>query len=187
MRFVSQVSEVAANEPEHQALVRLDHLVIHRFDTHLNGVEMKDAVSVANAFHDTRPFMAGAYTGGKMGYHFIINGETVYQGLPLSVRGVHAINFNARSLAIAIIGDFRRRAPSPLQFDTARDLCVILQREFPNTIIRGHDELPGGSADPHKRCPGDSWSMGEFRKQVEFAHTRKDLQTPKGMLSLANA
>jgi hypothetical protein len=83
------------------------------------------------------------------------------QTLPLDRQGPHAWKWNDRTLGIAAVGDFRYEQPSREQWFAAARLCRILEMVF-NAPLYGHDELPDGSTDPEKRCPGGYWPIPEF-------------------------
>ncbi len=175
LKFIDQTALCRTPEPKHRPLEKIDHIVIHRFDLRIAGADIRDAKAVAYCAQDTTPFAVGAYTGGRMPYHFVLFRENVYQGLKLTDIGAHAVNYNTRSVGIACLGDYRRVAPSPMLFHAAVELAAMLKHEFPTATVRGHDELPHGSTDPGKRCPGDSWSMAEFRRHVQFRLSQNTL------------
>lgn len=152
--------EISATENSHKPLDgTLDTILMHRIGLGTN------ASDVMHAFTGGVPEAAAA-TGSKMPYHMIIEKDgSVVQCLGLSVRGLHAWKWNPRSIGIGAIGDFRRAAPSAAQWRSAITLCALLA--YPQQWkIYGHDEVPEGSTDPYKKCPGDKWDMAEFRLEV---------------------
>lgn len=86
-------------------------------------------------------------------YHLLIKpGGEVEQMLPLSQRGAHSVGYNSRSIAVAIVGDFRDHVPETAQFASlikVGEALMPLCRE-----MVAHSDLPGGSRDPKKVCPG---------------------------------
>jgi hypothetical protein len=105
-------------------------------------------------------------TGGVMAYHaFVHQGGRVEQNLPLLVRGSHAGGYNWQSWAIAAIGNTDEREMPDKQWHTMIEVCAVLS-VLPRKVS-GHTELPGGSHDPGKRCPGKFINMDQVRAEVE--------------------
>jgi hypothetical protein len=119
-------------------------------DEQLNGPEL------CQRFHDA-PLQAprGLGTGGRPPYHFLVcHDGHVEQCLPLYVRGAHAVGYNWRSIAVAVVGRCDRTELRPGQWSALVDLCLKLAPINGGLDIVGHTALPGGSGDPNKRCPG---------------------------------
>ena len=139
------------NDGKHRSrnFENVDRLIVHRIGASLGA----DGPTIAAAFRDQSRFAAGSYTGGEMPYHFVIreNG-TVDQCLTLGDNAPHARRFNVSGLAVGVIGDFRRHAPTPEQWQALREFCGLWL--LYGLDVYGHDELPGGSKNPAKQCPG---------------------------------
>jgi N-acetyl-anhydromuramyl-L-alanine amidase AmpD len=105
-----------------------------------------------------------------MAYTFVINKMGhIQQACPLTAITPHAKKWNKITLAVALIGDFRKSQVPQVQYDAAVELVTELCRGLLiNDIenVRGHDELPGGSTDDAKRCPGKHLDMRVFRAAV---------------------
>lgn len=114
---------------------------------------------------------AGAYTGGQSPYHMLVRVDgSVDQLVELSDTAIHAGRWNAASVGIAVAGDFRRLPPGLEQWRTCVTLAALLGAW--GLEHKGHDDLPGGSADASKRCPGPHFSLPQLRtaaKQHELA------------------
>jgi len=139
-----------------------DTIAVHRIGKELGN----DAIEICRRFiHD--PAVA-RYTGGSVAYTFIV-GETgtIWQCLPLGEVGAHARRWNRRAIGIACIGDFRVHVMPNTQRNQLVKLCAVLQFGFPRELqIKGHDELPGGSSNENKKCPGSFAYMNEIRRLV---------------------
>lgn len=134
---------------------RIRYLVVHRIDLHRKGSDNPHPIPDAEldgpwltAWHRTQP------TIGRCAYHFLIKTDgTIEQLLPLSQRGAHAIGLNGRSIAVALVGDFREITPRTEQLAallTLGNALLPLCRE-----MIGHTDTPGHSKDPGKVCPGN--------------------------------
>jgi N-acetyl-anhydromuramyl-L-alanine amidase AmpD len=72
-------------------------------------------------------------------------------------------------IAVAALGDFRSRAPHMPQWAGLTLLCCHLAAKYrisPLSVV-GHDEIPGGSSDPDKQCPGRYLNMDFLRKSID--------------------
>jgi hypothetical protein len=70
---------------------------------------------------------------------------------------------------VALIGDPRRKPPSTRQRNALVDILALLSVGFGFDlfrVVKAHDELPGGSADPSRRCPGPLLPMNPLRADV---------------------
>jgi len=106
--------------------------------------------------------LAAKATGYKMPYHYVVESDgSVIQTLPLDVIGPHAWKWNDRSIGVACVGDFRIHEPPKAQWYAAARLCRSLEMLY-RADIWGHDELPEGSTDPQKVCPGAKWNLPFF-------------------------
>jgi hypothetical protein len=119
-----------------------------------------DAAAIAGRFMDE-----GLGTGGRPPYHGITTmAEVNEQILPLSIRGAHAIGYNAESIAWCVAGESR---PASLrQLEAAAEACAMLVLHTGGAEIVGHTDLPGASSDPKKRCPRPTLDVAQFRSMV---------------------
>lgn len=104
--------------------------------------------------------------GGKFPYHFVIEPTgKVCQVVPLSYIAPHARKYNASSVAVALIGDFRNHEPTPEAFTSAVWLVGALRwsESFWNDVtVHGHSDLPESSNYPNHSCPGRGFDMEVF-------------------------
>lgn len=124
-----------------------------------------------------------SYTGGQQPYHFLINKYgTVHQVLPLVSNGAHARQWNDDALGVGVVGDFRKEPPTFEQWTALVDLCADLTahleidpdaQEHGVYGLSGHDELPRGSKDPDKECPGQFLDMDEVRDAVQAVRSEE--------------
>jgi hypothetical protein len=148
--------------PKHHKLdkTNVDKIVVHRLKL---GLSILDAV---DGFVSGEPKDLEAFRG-MFPYHFGIERNGVcYQLLPLGRAGVHAKAWNSKSIAIACFGDFRHEQPTCDQWFACARLCRTLEHVFLGADVWGHDELPSGSSDPNKQCPGKHWPIAEFLGEV---------------------
>lgn len=127
-----------------------------RVDKHGNDVEWRD-----------RP---GSYTGGEVPYQLIgLRGGGVDQALEIADYGPHARRWSWTAIGYAAVGDHDVDHPEMAQWEDAIEMAALFSAWFgrrPHDCVFGHDELPGGSADASKRCPGQFWDMEIFRLKV---------------------
>lgn len=161
MNVVDVIKLVDDGKPAQRDVSLIKGLTIHRID------RWGDAIEICKRFTSDPEMMK--YTGGEVPYTFFINDEgTVWQALPVSEIGRHARRWNVPHIGIAVIGDFRKEVPTGVQLAKLEqlcfELCVALQISWED--VKGHDELPDGSADPTKRCPGKNLSMDHLRSKL---------------------
>lgn len=156
----------------------ISYITIHRADPIMMGMALKtkltnDIVGVAKG-----DFMIDGI--GSLAYPLAVLADgTVEQGRPLSHCTPHSKRRNASGLAVVIVGNADLVPPTKEQWESAVELVAMLCRELARDVsytmscdesghlcVEGHDEVPGGSSDPGKRCPGRFWPMREFRTQV---------------------
>ncbi len=144
-------------------LLDIDTIAVHRIGKSLG----EDAITICRRFIDA-PEVA-KYTGGEVPYGWIIGaGGTIWQCLPISEVGAHARRWNKQAIGVACIGDFRKHDMPTVQYHPLIKLLSCLQFGFPRDLeIKGHDELPGASSDPNKKCPGDKLLMQSVRDAVQ--------------------
>lgn len=153
--LIHPTKSLASNWRQHPKLSTVDRLVLHR-----TGMGARAADIVA-AFTGGVPEAAKA-TGRKMPYHYVVEADgTAVQCLPLDRAAPHAKTWNDCTLAIACVGDFRVHEPPQQQWYAAARLCRTLEMSF-KADLWGHDELPWGSSDPEKKCPGGKWDIPLF-------------------------
>ncbi len=147
-------------------LIDIDTIAVHRIGKSIG----EDAITICRRFIDD-PEVA-KYTGGEVPYGWIIGadaGSTIWQCLPISEGGAHARRWNKQAIGVACIGDFRKHEMPDVQYDQLVKLLACLQFGFPRDLeIKGHDELPGASSDPDKKCPGDKLPMNGVRRSVSM-------------------
>jgi hypothetical protein len=140
--------------------------IVHRIDCGKNATEIAD-------FFNKNP----EWTGGKMAYHFIISPEgVVEQAIPLSKIGPAALKANVGGIQIGCIGDFRKHPPTDAQKQALLQLLVDLNTYFGKVNVWGHDEIPGGSKDKVKKCPGSFMYSYLLRDYVAKNLTTADLK-----------
>ena len=164
----NKICECDDGKPRSRKFETVDKLIVHRIGESLGST----GAQIAEAFRDTSRWAAGSYTGGQMPYHFVIREcGTVDQCLTLGDHAPHARRWNASGLAVAVIGDFRSIAPTPEQWDALKSFCGLWT--LYGLKVYGHDELPGGSKDPSKACPGKMLNMNSLR--IEAAAVAAEL------------
>ena len=104
-----------------------------------------------------------------VGYHFYIRKDgTVTQHRRLNEVGAHCRPFNRCSIGVCYEGGLDANG-KPKDTRTLKQrasliaLVLDLHRQFPNAVIRGHNEMPGATI---KECPN-------FRPSKEFAYMMK--------------
>lgn len=162
LNLVNVIDQCDDGKPVERDHKGIDTIAVHRIGKSLG----EDAVTICRRFIDD-PAVA-KYTGAEVPYTFIIGIKgRLWQCLPVSEIGAHARRWNAQAIGVACIGDFRKHEMPPIQFDKLIRLSAALQYAWPNVLqVKGHDELPGGSSDPNKRCPGDKLDMDHVRRLV---------------------
>lgn len=89
-----------------------------------------------------------------VGYNFAIGSDgVVYEGRGWTVLGTHALFFNAVSIGICLIGDWRFTAPPIEQLKSAKELIatgVELGFVHPNYKLLGHRQVR------ETECPGEA-------------------------------
>lgn len=119
-------------------------------------------------------------TGGELPYSVLVdrNGEC-WQGLSVNDVGKHAKRWNTPAIGVGVIGDFRQQSPTRAQYTALADFLAellpsigrmphewVLERGQNVQALSGHDELPDGSSDPNKKCPGRFLPMAQLRDDV---------------------
>jgi hypothetical protein len=113
----------------------------------------------------------GAYTGGEIPYTFLgLMSGKVDQMLAVTEYGPHARRWSWGGVSYAVSGDFTHDEPTGEQWQSAVEigsLFVAWLGKHPVECVFGHTELPGGSSDAQKQCPGHNWDMDKFRWTIE--------------------
>ncbi len=162
MKIENVINQCDDGKPRSRKFETVDKLIVHRIGESLGTT----GEEIAEAFRNTSKWAAGSYTGGEIPYHFIVRTDgTIDQCLTLGDHAPHARRWNASGLAVALIGDFRSIAPTPEQWDALTRFCGLWV--LYGLKLYGHDELPGGSKDPSKACPGVMLNMDTLRIEAE--------------------
>ena len=143
--------------------------------------EVVDA-ETAVAFFEANP----EYTGGQFPYNIIVRQDGIAeQVLELCEVGPHARRWNVPAIGVAFVGDFTVHEPSLVQRDNGIFLVAAICAWIGDYFCRAHDDLPGGSSDPRKQCPGRHFDVGGFRKDVarEVAQLRSEYMGPNPALA----
>lgn len=157
MRIVNRIPD--CDDGEHKSINLKDRrlLVFHRCGLGETAEDIAASFQTIDA------------TGGQMPYSFVIKRDgTIEQALPVGDYGPHARKWNTFGIGVAVVGDFRSETPTIMQWDAAIRLCVSFAG-WATDGIKGHDELPGGSSDGTKRCPGPMFDMELLRDSVHDA------------------
>ncbi len=170
LRVVDRIAE--CDDGRHQEVLpeARTHIALHRF----GGPTLPyvhDAAGIAR-FYRAHP----SYTGGQMPYSVVIYQTREYgpimveQALPISEVGPHALRWSDEAIGVAVLGDFRKAKPSFELWNVTVDICAALAfwvNDNVSEILRGHSELPHGSSDPDKDCPGElGFPMDKMRVVV---------------------
>lgn len=153
--YVDQTDQAPLDEYRDMSVESIDFIVLHR-----SGPWVGEPPTGAASLHlKHRQYVP---TLPRCPYHFVVNPKlgAVYQWLPLSKQGQHALSYNKRSIAVAVLGGFAdgQQLTVP-EFAILHALlgdleCRIEQLTEKWPMLIGHDSVPGGSADPNKVCPG---------------------------------
>jgi len=179
MRIIDIRSEVDDGKEHPRTLIDVRLITIHRiFFNDWDPNQDVGGLEIALRFiHDPK---ITKYTGGENPYTFYDEYDgTIAQALDLTDRGNHARRWNHSSVGVAVIGDMRKRPPTRAQYASLVELCADLscaldidplgETELGQDVVpslAGHSELPGGSADPDKQCPGQWLPMDKLRLDV---------------------
>jgi hypothetical protein len=172
---------------------QIRYIAIHRIHLRVLGIEDDDldGPTMCRAFQ-TVPELIEA-TGGQNPYAFLGRARegVIDQCTPILEMGAHAAVWNDDAVGIAVVGDWRDEGPTSGQWHNTKLLAGALSQALSARIV-GHDELPGGSKDPDKACPGRRWPMDAFRADVAelVRNNRGDLGLPgaaKSLLARAGA
>lgn len=155
-KVIDRSAELFDGKRDKREIEQIKGIALHRIDVGSDAKEIRDFFVDGDG---------GLYTGNQMPYTFVI-GEfgIIEQVLDLHEVGPHALRWSVPMVSIAFIGDFRKNSPSKAQFEAGIELCTDLCLYLGKRDIRGHDELPGGSKDPSKQCPGKFFEVRHMRE-----------------------
>lgn len=150
----------------------ITRIIVHGLEPELGKHQVFDADSLVDAFLDTKKYAPGYYTGGKVPYHKLYKPKhgVMLDVLPLMLNGVHARIYNDESVGVAVLGYWKKDTFTKYD-DLAHYLMSIAVTvmeytgDFPT--LHGHTELPGGSSDKNKVCPGRGIDMERLRDEYE--------------------
>ncbi len=159
--------------PGHDALpsranAGVSGVVVHRIEVSQEDPLFLDTPAEVARFFREHPVGQRA-TGGSMPYPLLVDAAgTVTQTVPLWRVTPHARTYNATTVGVGVIGDFRARPTTPPQYAALVLVCASVLAELGLSAdgLHGHDELSGGSADPNKECPGRHLPMARLREDV---------------------
>jgi hypothetical protein len=115
-----------------------------------------DAIAIAFRFGNP-----ASPTAGALPYHLLILKDgSVEQMLPLYTRGAHAIKANPFTIGLAVAN----AEGDPLTDAQKVALPFVFAALIPLNQLSciAHDQVPGGSTDAKKICPGFSWREYEY-------------------------
>ena len=172
-----------------RSLARVDTQVFHRI--HAGAPDTDSAIDISRLSTREGPQWIGS---SHMPYHFVIpkaqpTGKVVIVEacVPLTRITPHALDWNARSVSVGVVGDFRERAPTAKQkaaclwitqrikdFLTPSMRLVPRKREF---LVTVHSSLTSGTRNPAKlaggtdECPGPFFTptWREIRKTIALS------------------
>jgi N-acetylmuramoyl-L-alanine amidase len=167
---------------------QIDTLFIHCAATRpdwMQGESVEAKKAEIDRWHRDRGF-------DGFGYHYLIDRDgKVAQGRPLSRAGAHVRGHNAKSIGICLVGGFGSDAGdkfaknyTPAQEMALRALIDTMQDEFPNTRVRGHNEVA------NKACPGfnvQEWIGGKSAVVAQSAIKVSDRTSPAQSTTLRAA
>lgn len=127
---------------------KIDWLVVHRIA--VSHVGYPDTAEGVAAFH--REHREGV---GHMPYHEVIEPDGRWRSMvEHRVVTSHAVRLNPVSIALAVVGDFRREPPAVVQLIAAAGALGVLLKCYPGARIVGHTEQPGCTRITWHDCPG---------------------------------
>lgn len=146
-------------------------IIVHRIKVSQEDASFRDTAQDIARFFREHPVGRKA-TGGAMPYPLLVDASgQVIQTVTLNRVTPHARSYNASTIGVACIGDFRQHPMPETQWDslvaTLAELCRQYQLE--TRSICGHDELDAASHDPNKECPGSYLDMNVLRQAIEVS------------------
>ena|GEM_PF-4923548 len=82
---------------------------------------------------------------------------------------------NENCISVALVGDMDYHKPTDEQYKSAIELVRIIMKEFPDTIIIGHRDVPGCD---DVTCPGKYFDLPKFVADVRKKTDIDDLCAP---------
>jgi hypothetical protein len=171
--ILNRTAECRAPNQRFDGLAHIKYLVIHRSSLARGGPDNPnpipddelDADNLARVYRENpEPPPDGLGTGGWVPYHILISPMgRVEQTMPLACRGAHAKGYNSESIAVAVIGDPRKRPLPAPQMRALVRTCADLVPINRGLVIGGHTvSFQNASADPNKICPGEHLRIPEL-------------------------
>lgn len=130
-------------------------IVLHHSDT-MDGIQneweaIKKYHIIKNGWRD-------------IGYHFgieNIKNKLEYQiGRKLSWNGAHTVGLNQTHLGICLVGNFDIKEPTPEQYQSLKDLIIVIRKYFGIKEVIGHrDAIERLKNEPMKTCPGEKFDI----------------------------
>lgn len=70
------------------------------------------------------------YGWNDIAYNFLVGGDgNVYEGRGYDIEGAHTLNYNSKSLGVALVGDFSHKSPTQGQIDATLKFLELAVRE----------------------------------------------------------
>lgn len=162
LNVADKTGRVAWQKMQVRDFSELCFFAIHRIGPVLDGKRWDNAEGLAE-------FFMGYSDVGSMAYSILIHPNGfVEQAVPLSRVTPHAYRQNRRAIGIALVRDETDTAPPPAeQWQSLIEVLIELCQMFPGVPVSGHDEIPDGSKDTKKVCPGID--MDAVRDSVDLA------------------
>lgn len=131
---------------------------VHRIDVG------ETAAEIAESFRTD----LASYTGGEMPYALILRRDGVWeQALRLYDYAPHARKWSSKAIGLGLVGDFRNHQAPDAQLIGLWNMLQIMRDMLGGVDkIVAHDELPGGSRDPNKACPGWNLQVSDLRWEL---------------------
>ncbi|XP_053552390.1 peptidoglycan recognition protein 1-like [Bombina bombina] len=127
------------------------YVVIH----HTTGAGCTNQASCSEKVRNIQNYHINSQKWCDVGYSFLVGEDgNVYEGRGWNRVGVHAPNYNSRSIGISVIGDFTNRNPNSAAQNAVRSLIACgLSKGFiqKNYSLRGHRDVYSTS------CPGNAF------------------------------
>jgi hypothetical protein len=108
-----------------------------------------------------------------VGYHRLVLADgTIHEGRPDDVMGAQAKGLNAKSIGVAVTGDYTHQLPAPLVWAGLVHCLAVeaLRWGIPVERIIGHRDVSGLVGDPSvaTACPGDALygQLPRLRREV---------------------
>jgi hypothetical protein len=91
-------------------------------------------------------------------YHWLVRKGQVLPGRPEHLVGAHAPTWNAISIAVALVGDYRTKMPPEDQLEACLGVLVdIRSRHGPFRILSHKEAMALSGAPSWTDCPGVDW------------------------------